>query len=81
MNEWIEKLKDDKCKLSELLSKLTDYCEALAKSGYNPICILPNFRVQNGVPLWVDFGSDLGDPIETPIAPEVLLSKLKSEWS
>jgi hypothetical protein len=81
MNEWIDELKDDERRLSELLFKISEYCGALAKAGYNPICILPNFRVQNGVPLWVDFGSDLGDPVETPIAPAILLSKLKSEWS
>lgn len=81
MSEWLEELKEDKRRLNELLAELTKYCEVLAKFGYNPICILPNFRVHNGVPLWVDFGSDLGDPIETPIAPETLLKKLQSEWS
>jgi len=81
MNEWIVEIENDKLRLLALLTNLTEYCEALARSGYNPICILPNFRVQNGVPLWVDFGSDLGDPIETQIAPEELLKKLKSEWS
>jgi len=78
--EWKDLHSPDKVGLANLRADISEYCKILAESCYNPICILPNFRVQDGLPLWVDFGSDLGDPIGTKIAPEVLLNKLEREW-
>ena len=81
IREWMRSFSTHDERMIRLRSDISIHCRALAEHGYNPICILPNYRVQDDLPYWVDFGSDLGDPNHSTMNTETLMGKLDLEWS
>lgn len=59
-------------RLNLIRERLIAICSDVFSIGFRPVTLLPNIRMQEDEPVWVDFGHDLGDPVSVEsIAPPV----------
>jgi len=64
----------------ELQASLAAMVSCVADAGFSPISIIPNIVVSDSTVNWVDFGSDLGDPLMAQ-ATSNLATMLLREYS
>jgi hypothetical protein len=70
---------DDREPTHELQRNIISLLASVAKAGFSPLSVAPNIMVRNATAYWVDFGTDLGDPISTRVTRSDLLHTLLAE--
>ncbi len=68
LREWLRHSNTDLIPGSTLRKQIDDIAEKVFNSGYRPVCILPNLRISKGLPIWIDFGTDLGIALHNAVS-------------